>query len=772
MPPGSPRVVRPAMTTGEDWIGAFVGPDAEPSTAAARMQPLPWPADADAVTLPALPEARQVWVFIASRTGMMVKRPAVGAEGYVLSHYDRAALDRYLEQVGTRLLRPFGGAPPFAIFCDSLEVYESDWSPDFASEFARRRGYDPTPLLPRLASDPGLDGAALREDWGRTLTELLDERFITPLAAWARERGTRLRIQGYGIPPATVSSNARADLPEGEGHNWRELTATRWASSAGHLFDKPVVSSETWTWLHSPAFRATPLDVKAEADRHFLQGITQLIGHGWPSTPEGEDDPGWRFYAAGVFNDRNPWWIAMPDISRYLQRVSAALREGRPGNDVALYLPVHDAYAHASLGKMHLLDLVRERLGAGIVGSILDAGYGFDGVDDEALVRHAQIESGAMRIGAGRYRAVVVPQVEAMPAETLDVLARFAESGGLVIATGRAPSRPPGRQSADARSTFATRAAALFGGSGRASVAADSGAALRRALHAGVRPPIAIRSAGTPAADDTSIAPGIGVIERRLGDASLFYIVNTTNASQELQVEIDAPRRVVEWWDPLTAAVVRESADARGHVAMSLAPFESRFLLRTTETGAAGRPRASRPASSRPVGPWTVAAAGETWTLPAQAMAGWESRGTTRFHSGVATYDTTVTVTAADLKRRVWLDFGEGTAVAETPRRLGFRAWFDGPVREAAVVDVNGTRVGSVWCPPYRLDVTRALVAGPNRIRVRVGNTAMNQMAGRALPNYRLLNLRYGERFVPQDMDAVAELPSGLTATVKVVVEP
>ena len=56
----------------------------------------------------------------------------------------------------------------------------------------------------------------VREDWGRTLTELLDERFIAPLGEWARARGTRLRIQGYGIPPATVSSNAAADLPEGE----------------------------------------------------------------------------------------------------------------------------------------------------------------------------------------------------------------------------------------------------------------------------------------------------------------------------------------------------------------------------------------------------------------------------------------------------------------------------------------------------------------------------------------------------------------------------
>jgi hypothetical protein len=48
-----------------------------------------------------------------------------------------------------------------------------------------------------------------------------------------------------------------------------------------------VISAETWTWLHSPAFSATPLDMKAEADRMLLQGVNQFVGHGWPYTPPG-----------------------------------------------------------------------------------------------------------------------------------------------------------------------------------------------------------------------------------------------------------------------------------------------------------------------------------------------------------------------------------------------------------------------------------------------------------------------------------------------------
>jgi hypothetical protein len=99
------------------------------------------------------------------------------------------------------------------------------------------------------------------------------------------------------------------------------------------------------------------------------------------------------------------------------------------------------------------------------------------------------------------------------------------------------------------------------------------------------------------------------------------------------------------------------------------------------------------------------------------------------------------------------------------------RALLDGPVREAAVVTINGRRAGSVWCPPYSLDVTDFLKAGDNELRVVVGNTAINYMAGRGLPDYRLLNLRYGERFQAQDMDKVQPIPSGLLGPVRLTSE-
>ena len=74
----------------------------------------------------------------AAHTGV---RAAVGAEGFVLNHYDRLAVEHYLKNVGDRLMQAFGDNPPYSVFCDSLEVYNSNWTHDLPEEFKKRFGY-------------------------------------------------------------------------------------------------------------------------------------------------------------------------------------------------------------------------------------------------------------------------------------------------------------------------------------------------------------------------------------------------------------------------------------------------------------------------------------------------------------------------------------------------------------------------------------------------------------------------------------------------------
>jgi hypothetical protein len=68
--------------------------------------------------------------------------------------------------------------------------------------------------------------------------------------------------------------------------------------------------------------------------------------------------------------------------------------------------------------------------------------------------------------------------------------------------------------------------------------------------------------------------------------------------------------------------------------------------------------------------------------------------------------------------------------------------------------------------------IDQYLKPGPNEVRIVVGNTAINSLSGRAMPDYRLLKDRYGELFSPQDMNNLRPLPSGILRGIEITSEP
>jgi hypothetical protein len=161
------------------------------------------------------------------------------------------------------------------------------------------------------------------------------------------------------------------------------------------------------------------------------------------------------------------------------------------------------------------------------------------------------------------------------------------------------------------------------------------------------------------------------------------------------------------------------------------------------------------------------------------AVGDWTTLPALTYFSGTATYDKQVDVPDAMLQGglKVSLYFGEGVP-ANQPGGQGMRAALQPPIADVAVVWVNGQRAGSIWCPPYSLDVTSLLKSGPNDIRIQVANRATNYMAdftNHPLPDYTALNAdprMGGNRFGAQDLNQIQVLPSGLLQTVQLVASP
>ena len=142
----------------------------------------------------------------------------------------------------------------------------------------------------------------------------------------------------------------------------------------------------------------------------------------------------------------------------------------------------------------------------------------------------------------------------------------------------------------------------------------------------------------------------------------------------------------------------------------------------------------------------------------------------TRFYSGEAVYEQDFTLSKMPAGA-MFLDVDGGTALT-MPAKLkgpGMRAWYDPPVREAAIVYMNGRRVGSLWHPPYRLAVSGFVKQGQNRLVIKVYNTAINAWAALPPHDYQPLIAKYGERFQMQDLDQVKPVASGLLGTIHLV---
>ncbi len=771
--PDATSVTAPSLEAGEEPISAFLLPGSFSAGQAAQAVPIA-PAVLGRYSFPASTESRTLICFIASRTGMMVKRPSVGADGFVLDHYDSAATLTHLHATGDRLLSAFGDHPPYAVFSDSLEDYGSDWTPALLSEFQKRRGYDLRPHLLALITDAGPETAAIRHDWGRTRTDLADDNFLKPLDTWAHEHHTLLRSQSYGYPPVTLSSNRLEDLPEGEGkatfEMWREFSDTRWAASAGHLFHHPVISSETWTWLHSPAFRATPLDMKAEADLHFLQGINQLVGHGWPYSPPAAGEPGWRMYAAAALNAHNPWFFAMPDLARYLQRVSFALRQGKPANDVALLLPNDDLWASFKVGiqkkrsptspagfdesgsNVSIDEFMGYHLGKQVIAQVLDAGFNLDFIDADA------IDS----VGIP-YRVLILPDINRLPVATYEKVLAFARGGGIVIATRRLPATAPGLLHADEEAARLKEISEdLFHGNIASGHFVEDETRLGAELAKDASPDLTLRPR----------SPEIGFIHRKLEGGDLYFVANTSSQAKQVDAKFRDVATHAEVWDSFSGTV-SGLPDPR-NIHLDLAPYESRLIyFSDSAMPASPQPQRHETTAADFAGSWKVTFGQTGATVEMDHLESWSDIPKTRFYSGHATYEKSFDVALKDAPQsaRFLLDFGPGTTVPlpSPPGEHNMRAYLEPPVREAAEVYVNGKSVGVVWHPPFRLDVTPYLRAGSNTLRIVVGNTAINAMAGQPSPDYRLLWDRYGMLFVPQDMQNLKPLPSGILGRVTLV---
>jgi hypothetical protein len=669
------------------------------------------------------PGTWKLYAVVQNGPVQKVKRAAPGGVGNVLDPYSVAKLDKYLAGFD-RAFADFHAPMPRAQFHDSFEYYNAQWTDDFFQQFKQRRGYDLRTQLPALFGEGPQDTAArVKCDYRETISDL-HLAYLRRWTEWCHKHGCLSRNQAHGGPGNLLDAYAAADIPECEifgKYSERHMPFMKLSSSAAHLAGRKLASSESFTWL-GEHFQVSLAQVKPAADFLFLCGVNHLFFHGIPYSPEGAPWPGWQFYAAVNFGPQGGLWRDLPQFNAYVTRCQSVLQAGRPANDVLLYVPFHDVWQ--TPGDRLLLTFVmpgtwmESQPVHATALTLWERGYGFDEVSDR-LLADAKVADGAVQLGEGSYRVVVVPRCRCMPPATLQKLAELARQSATVVVQGPLPADVPGLGELEKRHgelKEALGAIELRGeagaemrearvGKGLLLVGADLEAMLRQA-----------RVSREPVVDD-----GVRFVRRTHPEGYHYFLVNRGERAVDGWVTLGTPAKSAVFLDPMVEnraglAALRNGEDGATQIYLQLQPGESCVLRTFSDKEVQTRPWRYFRAADKPEavsGVWNVRFIDSGQKLPAafetRELASWTERedAEAKRFAGTARYTIAFDRPAGDAAD--WLlDLGR--------------------VRESARVTLNGRPIGTLIFPPFRLAVGEHLKPGRNTLEVEVTNLPANRV--------------------------------------------
>lgn len=668
-------------------------------------------------------------------TKFKVKRAAPGGEGWVLNPFSPDAMTRYLEPFSAALESLPAGSLR-GQFHDSFE-YTANWSPELLERFKAMHEYQLEDYVKELAAETDSDQLArIKSDYRETLAALhLD--YIANWIAWTHAHGQIARNQAHGAPVNLLDLYAQADIPETEvfggspfpipgyrfdaaelSRNDPQPLVNRFASSAGHVGGRPIISSETFTWLRDH-FHESPSEMKPELDQLLLTGINQIFYHGTAYSPSDVAWPGWLFYASTQFNSRNPLWRDFGSLNAYVARCESLLQSGQPDNDFLVYWPFHDLL-HRAEGwnrnfSMHGKDWLTETATGALARDLLSAGYSFDFISDNQLLKTNVLEHFLQAPGA-RYRALIIPQARFMPAATLERIIALARQGGVVLFAGDLPQDVPGFGTLDARR--AQFKSLLAGIEWTANDQVQQAAIGRGKLYRS--PNLTTLLAQSGALPEPALAQGLSYLRRTAGGAPLYFFANLSGKPFDGWLKLAHSAKSVLLLDPRSGNFgqpATHTVDGETEIYLQLKPGESVF--------AKGRSSAALQADYPTWAYWQEAGA----PIP---LTGWN----TTFLSGGP--DLPPSFSSSELHS--WTDQGgaaetfAGTASYQIdfkmPADAAAEGWLLdlGDVRETARVFLNGKEIDHLWSLPFQLILHSGLQADGNILRIEVTNLGANRI--------------------------------------------
>jgi hypothetical protein len=711
------------------------------------------------------------WTLVALFEGLhgkMVERAAPGGEGYAIDHFSAEALKTFLDKFD-QAFKGYDVSYIRALFNDSYEVDDargqSNWTPKLFEEFQKRRGYDLRNHLNALFQKADAEtNSRVIYDYRSTIDELILEYFTKQWKKWGDTKGAVIRNQSHGSPANLLDLYGAIDIPETEGN---DIPRYKFATSAGNVMGKPLISSESATWLNEH-FLSSWGDVKKVLDLFFLGGVNHVFYHGVNYSPREEQWPGWLFYAAVHFNQSNPQWKDFHALNSYVARTQSFLQKGRPDNDVLMFYPLVDRYMAPGNNLLQHFDNMEHEFNGTDFQKLsewmLANGHTFDFFSDRQLQNITTVGN-RLVTGGNTYQTIVLPANRYISDKSFQKLVQLARAGAKILVYKNLPQDVPGLNKLNERQAALQQLVNQLkftetGGVKKATLdkgffaVADDMAALLKA--AGVL-------------KETMATKGLQFVRRKNADGYTYFINNRTNKPVNEWILLNRKAMSAAIFDAMTGKnglAEFRTLNSNGFIEVraQLQPFESAIVqtFNTKKTGKLFPYIESTGNAERIKGDWTITFVNGGPTLPAPVttnqLRSWtENEGDAyKAFSGTAKYSTTFSKPEGNATAYV-LDLGK--------------------VNETAEIILNGKKIATLIGPSFQVSIPAAEIKTTNTLEILVSNLMANRisyMDKNNIPWKKFYNINMSARRRENAKNGVFDasgwspLPSGLSGPVTI----
>lgn len=651
-------------------------------------------------------------------------------QGLVIDYLSRDAFDRYWKEVVDPLLEaagPMKGTVLKQLETDSWECGGMNWSPDFAADFKKYRGYDPILYLPVVAGkivDSREVSNAFLADLRKTLGDCVADNHYAVFAEYGHKNGLEIQPESGGPhagPLDAIKNLGKSDIvmaefwaPSPHRPKPENRFFVKQAASAAHIYGKKVVAAESFTTIGPHWNDVLWEDMKSSMDHELCSGLNMIFFHTFTCSPKEMGLPGQEYFAGTHVNPQVTWWNYSNPFMQYISRCQYIVRQGSFVADVLYYYGDH----------VPNLARLKEDDPAKVL-----PGYDYD-VTDELTLQQLKVADGKVVTPSGMtYRILVLPDHKILSLAALEKVKELLEQGATVI--GPRPERMVSLVGGDmARRRFSQLTDQLWGEisgvNGERIIVIDKirgrliwGKTARQVLTKdGVKPDFEYQAQNADALLD--------YIHYTIDGADVYFVSNQTPEMQDAVCQFRINGRQPQLWDPVTGSV-RQAAFTqeigRTSIPLRFTPYGSVFVVfadrtekMSSENGVVNYK------DYQPIqtinGPWQVSF-DPKWGGPASVqfaeLTDWaaHSNQAVKYYSGKAAYNNTFDFPQkVETGKEYWLDLGRVEDVG------------------IAKVTLNGQDLGIVWTKPFRVDISNALKQGGNTLEVDVVNSWRNRLIG------------------------------------------